>query len=131
MADPANDPLRWREPEKALVRQYLDDGRMDPTRVNSASYLRSLKMWERLWAWHPNRNFYEGVRRVTAIWLAAQPRGGGRRPPPADGGASESEAEDEAEADSEYETNEAEDPPQSRPPPPQPARREARYSHEY
>ena len=79
MAQRANGPLRWRDEERRLVEQYLNDGRLDATRVGNAAYLRTIQQREPIWARHPAKNFYQNVRRQTAIWLAAQPRAGGRR----------------------------------------------------
>ena len=79
MADRAAGALRWGVQERRLVEQYLNDGKIDPTKVSSASYLRGIKVQEALWDRHTNKNFYQNVRRAVALWQANQPREGGRR----------------------------------------------------
>jgi len=75
----AGEPQRWGDEERRLVYQYLNDGRLDPERVESAAYLRGLKVREAVWDQHVNKNFYQNVRRMVASWQAAQRRAGGRR----------------------------------------------------
>ena len=81
MADRSSGVLRWGNAERRLVYQYLNDGRIDPTQVGSASYLRTIKVKEPVWDRHSNKNFYQNVRRQTAQWEADRPRQGGRRGP--------------------------------------------------
>lgn len=79
MSDRASGVLRWGEEERRLVEQYLNDGRIDVTQVQSATYLRSLMRLEPVWDRHVKKNFYQNVRRHVAQWQASQPRQGGRR----------------------------------------------------
>jgi hypothetical protein len=63
-----SDPPRWNEPEKNLLMAYLKDGRLDISRIDSSSYLAQLKKNEVLWDRHPNKNFYQNVRRTLLSW---------------------------------------------------------------
>lgn len=85
---------RWGDEERRLVFQYLQNGQLDPNRIESAAYLRSIKVREDIWDRHENKNFYQNVRRQVTTWLAAQERGGGRR-----GGNDGNEAEEAEEAE--------------------------------
>ena len=71
--------LRWGLEEKRLVSQYIQDGRLDPTRVGSAAYLATLKPLEPLWARHIPKNFYQNIRRNVASYMAEQDGIGQRR----------------------------------------------------
>lgn len=101
--------LRWGDEERRLVFQYLEDGRLDPKRMNSAVYLRSIKTLEPCWDKHANRNFYQNVRRQVAAWQSSQHRAGGRR-----GDADNDEAEEAEESEGEEESDEPEEEPQHR-----------------
>ena len=78
MGDRAAGPLRWGEEERRLVDQYLRDGRLDPTRIKSSTYLRSVKRREALWDRHPGKNFNQNVRRQVLQWQTDRERDGGR-----------------------------------------------------
>ena len=87
MADRQAGALRWGRAEKEMVAQYIKDGRLDPTRMNSATYLAHLKTLEPIWNQHANKNFYQNVRRAVAAVLAEGQGIGQRRqdqnaPPP-------------------------------------------------
>ena len=79
MGDRAAGPLHWGEEERRLVDQYLRDGRLDPTRIKSSTYLRSVKRREALWDRHPGKNFNQNVRRQVLQWQTDRKRDGGRR----------------------------------------------------
>lgn len=87
MANRASGPLRWGEDERRLLRRYLQEGRIDFTRLNDVPYLRSLMDGEVLWSRHIPRNFYQNVRRACSTWEANENAVGGRgnqqQPPPA------------------------------------------------
>jgi hypothetical protein len=68
MAGRGNAPLRWDDDERRLVFDYLGDGRLDPNKVSSAVYLKSLKIKEAKWDKHDNKNFYQNVRQQVASW---------------------------------------------------------------
>lgn len=79
MGDRAAGVLRWGEAERRLVRQYLEDGRLDATRVGSASYLKRIMDKEDVWKRHPAKNFYQNVRRMANQYQVDQERKGGCR----------------------------------------------------
>jgi hypothetical protein len=112
MAGRGNAPLRWGDEERRLVFQYLQDGRIDTNRIESAAYLRSIKVREAVWDRHANKNFYQNIRRMVTTHLAGQQRSGGRR-----GGGNEDEAaEDNGDDDDDdaFELDEEEPPNQRR-----------------
>ena len=99
MADRAHGVLRWGNGERRLVNQYLEDGNIDPTRVGSAAYLRTIKRQEALWERHSNKNFYQNVRRQTAQWQADGERRGGRRAGNPDAGNDDDDDDDDNDDD--------------------------------
>ena len=102
MADRAAGALRWGDEERRLAQKHLQDGKLDPTRIRSASHLRSIQRLETVWARHPSKNFCQNVRRQTTQWVADQERDGGRRgggQAPAAVEEEEEEEVDEAEED--------------------------------
>ena len=62
--------LRWGDEERRKVYQYLNEDKIDPNRMESATYLRGIKSMEAIWERHSNKNFYQNVRRQVARWLA-------------------------------------------------------------
>ncbi|CAB9497191.1 expressed unknown protein [Seminavis robusta] len=98
MANRAAGVLRWGNEERLKVSQYLEAGNIDPTRMNSATYLAHLKTLEAVWDRHSNKNFYQNVRRAVQAWQA-EGTGGQRRndqnapPPPAQAPAREPEVD--------------------------------------
>jgi hypothetical protein len=60
--------LHWGEDERHLIRKYLQEGRVDFTRLDDVDYLRGIMVGEAIWARHPPRNFYQNICRAAQAW---------------------------------------------------------------
>ena len=79
MANRRAGALRWGEEEKHLIRQYIQAGNIDFTRMGDVAYLRTLMDREAVWSRHPPRNFYQNIRRAVDVHQADELLNNGRR----------------------------------------------------
>lgn len=89
MADRTGGALRWGAEERTVLRNYLEEGKIDYARLGSSNYLNSLAARERVWKRHidagKGKNFRQNVRRAARDYQAETNRQNVRRTN-ADGG---------------------------------------------
>lgn len=124
MAGRGGARVRWGEEERALVFRYLNENKIETSKVESAAYLRSLREKEEIWRKHSQKNFNQNVRRQVATWTAAQDRAGGRRQDGNGGGDEGDGGVDIGDDEDEDEDEAMEEPDDAAPPPIEPPARE-------
>ena len=83
MADRQAGSLRWGRQERNMLRQYLENGQIDFTRLDSANYIDELAGREAIWSRHLNtrngpRNLRQNIRRGCNEWRTERDRQGRR-----------------------------------------------------
>ena len=82
-ADRDAGPLRWGKAQRQMLQKYLDEGRIDLARIDSAAYMRELAAMEEVWRIlqlrGKQRNFNQNVRRACREWQVDNAMRGARR----------------------------------------------------
>lgn len=79
MSDKRSGALRWGKEERRTLKEYLEKGRIDLSKVQVASYLKQLREREDVWSRHPQKNFNQNVRRAVAMFEMDRDLSGARR----------------------------------------------------
>lgn len=105
-ADRDAGPLRWGRAQREMLRQYLQDGLIDFSRLDSAAYMRELAAREEVWRVFQlrgkQRNFNQNVRRGCREWQVEAGMHGARRDAATPGGRRGNNNEDDDDDDEDY-----------------------------
>jgi hypothetical protein len=79
MGDCTTEGLRWGREEQESIAEYLQFGKIDFSRLNSAEYLRNVQRQKPIWERHPPKNFNQNIQRVASAFQADQGLSGAHR----------------------------------------------------